>query len=141
MSKGRKVLEEIKEILLANKIFSDVSFSRPKAITEETVFPMCYVYEIGEIADFRGIGNTGIKGYTKEMTICVKLNLNMQDPLEYKDYQEKVERAILSDSRIWKTVIDRDLDNSAWDGNAYFDESTYKKEGGIFFKVKYISDC
>lgn len=141
MSRGRQVLEEIQQILLANNIFKDVSFSKPKAITEETAFPMCYVYEVGEVSTFRGIGDTKIKAYTREMEVCIKVNLDMEDPLEYKDYQERVERAILSDSKIWNVVTDRDLDYAAWDGNAAFDDNTYKKEGGIFIKVKYISDC
>ena len=143
MSKGRQVLHEIREILLANNIFGEkqVSFSRPKAITEETVFPMCYVYEEGEIAEFRQINNTSIKSYMKEMVVVLKLNLKMKDELEYKDVQEDVERAILSDSRLWKTIIDRDLDHAAWDGNAAFTDDELRKEGAIFIRVKYISDC
>jgi len=84
--------------------------------------------------DFRVSTMPTIHG--ESIVIRVLDNLNVSDDLEFLDYQDSVEKAILTDNPLWEVVLDRDFIGSEWDN----DTSYPKKEGELAFLLKWRSD-
>jgi len=133
----RDIANEIKSILEYSKIFKKVDIGNKKSLTQEDTFPSCYLKIEGTSAELNGNMGTDVGcEYDRVMVIRVLIFLDMKDELEFLDYQDKVEKAILSDNPLWKIILDRDFIGSEWDS----DTSYPKKEGELAFLMKWRSN-
>jgi len=133
----RKVVEEVKSLLEYSKIFKKVQIFKNTSLTQEDTFPSCYLRIEGTSAELNGnIGTTEGCEYDRGIILRVLLFLNVSDDLEFLDYQDSVEKAILTDNPLWEVVLDRDFIGSEWDN----DTSYPKKEGELAFLLKWRSD-
>lgn len=132
----RVVVEEIKSILEHSQLFTNVGTGKRKALTEEDIFPSCYIKVDGSTAELNGnIGvNSGCE-YDMYMDIRLIINMELQDNLDFLDLESDVIEAILSDSPLWNVVLDRDYIGSGWDADANYP----KKEGELGFNIRFRS--
>lgn len=136
-SKGRIILEQLKDIVLESSLFEYASFGKVKEITEEDQFNKCYILEFDEEMEHSGDVTDAICGYDRYMTVDFHMNLSFTEELEYKDIQEQFERILVGDSLIWTNagILDREVQMAAWDNNEAFDDG--KKQGMLRFKFRY----
>lgn len=131
--KTRYQIEDLKEIIEAENYFNKVSFGATVPIDQEEVFPACYIIPHTDTFEFTGQNTTGTEGYDSRMLVTLQINLNLEDDLEYLDVQDMVMRAVLRDSKFWRTVLDRDIKLATWD----FNERFPLKEGQITFELRH----
>jgi hypothetical protein len=132
----RKIIEELKDIIEYSNIFNKVEISKNIALTQENTFPSCYIKIDGTTNELNGnIGTEDGCEYDRVMMIRIRMFLEMSDnnPLEFLDFQDKVETAILTDNPLWKIILDRDIIGTEWDN----DTSYPKKEGELSLLVKW----
>lgn len=136
-SKGRIILEQLKEIVESTNLFAKISFGRVREVTEEDDFNACYILEFDEEMEHSGDVSDDVCAYDRHMTVDFHMNLSFVESLEYKDIQEQFERVMLGDSQLWTTsnILDREVMLAAWDGNEAFDDG--KKQGLLRFKFRY----
>lgn len=133
----RNIVNEVKEILNYAKIFNKVEIGQLKPLTEQDTFPSCYLKVDGTTAELNGnMGTEKGLEYNRGMILRIIMQVELQDPLEFLDYQDKVESTILKDNPLWKVVLDRDFIGSEWDN----DTSYPKKEGEVAFMLMWRSD-
>lgn len=133
----RNIVKEVKEILEYANIFNNIDIGQLKPLSEQNTFPSCYLKVDGTTAELNG--NMGIEvgcEYDRGIILRIIMQIELQDPLEFLDYQDKVESVILKDNPLWKIVLDRDFIGSEWDN----DVSYPKKEGEVAFLLKWRSD-
>lgn len=132
----RKIVEEVKAILEYSNIFTSIEISNGKALTQINSFPTCHLKVDGSVFELNGnMGTDDGCEYDRVMTIRARMFLEMSDnnPLEFLDFQDKVETAILTDNPLWKIILDRDIIGTEWDN----DTSYPKKEGELSLLVKW----
>ena len=136
-SRGTIVLEQIKEIVEATKLFKQVSFGRVKEISEEDVFNSCYIIEFEEEVEHDGTVSDNTCSYDRRMIVDFHLNLSFEYDLEYKDIQAYFDRIMLQDGEFWTKagILDRVPMYVAWDNNEYFDDG--KKQGMLRYQIWY----
>lgn len=133
----RKIVEEIEAIIKHANIFSKVGIGIKSALTQEDTFPSCYLKVEGTTAEING--NLSVaKGceYDRGMVLRIVMYIELNDDLDFLDYQDKVEKAILEDNPLWAIIVDRDFIGSEWDN----DSSYPRKEGEVAFLIKWRSD-
>ena len=133
----KKIVEELKSIIEYSKIFNKVDIGNKKSLTQEDTFPSCYIKVEGVSVEDREVLSVpeGCE-YDRYMIVRFLIFLDMEYDLEFLDYQDKVEKAILTDSPFWKYIVNRDFIGSEWDS----DTSYPKKEGELAFLVRWRSN-
>jgi len=133
----RNIVKEVKEILDYAKIFNKIEIGQLKPLSEQNTFPSCYLKVDGTTADLNGNMGTEVGcEYNRGIILRIIMQIELKDPLEFLDYQDKVESAILKDNPLWRIVLDRDFIGSEWDN----DVSYPKKEGEVAFMLMWRSD-
>ena len=133
----KKIIEELKSIIDYSKIFSNVDIGIKKSLTQEDVFPSCYIKVDGISVEDREVLSVP-KGCEYDRYVIVRfiIYLDMEYDLEFLDYQDKIEKAIISDNPLWKYIVNRDFIGSEWDS----DTSYPRKEGELAFLIRWRSD-
>ena len=133
----RKVIEELKSIIDYSKIFSKTEIGIKKSLTQEDIFPSCYIKVDGVSVEDREVLSVA-EGCEYDRYVIVRfiMYLDMEYDLEFLDYQDKVEKAILTDNPFWKYIVNRDFIGSEWDS----DTSYPRKEGELAFLIRWRSD-
>ena len=133
----KKIIEELKSIIEYSKIFNKVDIGVKKSLTQEDIFPSCYIKVDGVSVEDREVLSVS-KGCEYDRYIIVRflIHLNMEDDLEFLDYQDSLEKAIITDNPLWKFIVNRDFIGSEWDS----DTSYPKKEGELAFLIRWRSN-
>ena len=110
-------ITELKAILEAMNFFAKVSVGKVEDLVTETTLPSIYVTLDSDINENNGQMRTDGGEYNRILIITLQIHLDQtnEDDLYYLDVRDKVESAILKDSLLWQSVIDRDVVGSRWD--------------------------
>jgi len=133
----RKLVEEIKLILEANKDITKVSTDAVTPVAAETSEAAVYI-SLEEIVMTPRHLNTNSSGYDRHMMINLYCNYDSSnDPLDVYTFIDSVERSILEDSTIWVSLIDRDLIAVDFDNQAH----APKRSITMLFDIMYRMEC
>ena len=110
-------ITELKAILEAMNLFAKVSVGKVEDLVTETTLPSIYVTLDSDINENNGQMRTDGGEYNRILIVTLQIHLDQtnEDDLYYLDVRDKVESAILKDSLLWQSVIDRDVVGSRWD--------------------------
>ena len=109
VSETRKVVSEIQAILEANKDLDEVSVGKVDPLTSETDSASVYISVESVVLEAER-NSTLTDGYDRRMMASLYCNSNCSnDPFAIYDMIDSVERSLLKDSALWKTVVDRDI--------------------------------
>ena len=110
-------ITELKAILEAMNFFAKVSVGKVEDLVIETTLPSIYITLDSDINENNGQMRTDGGEYNRVLIITLQIHLDQtnEDDLYYLDVRDKVESAILKDSLLWQSVIDRDVVGSRWD--------------------------
>jgi len=137
MDKYESVLRDMKQILETISEVNKVSFGYPKPITEEDTFTSIYIAPTGDTFE---LVKPGYNASTYDNVLYIKLLINIncaEDDLYWVTIRRKVIDAVLEDSPIWSSIIDRNIVSAAYD-----DYINYPlRELDILFEFKLREDC
>ena len=104
-------ITELKAILEAMNFFAKVSVGKVEDLVTETTLPSIYITLDSDINDNNGQMRTDGGEYNRILIITLQIHLDQtnEDDLYYLDVRDMVESAILKDSLLWQSVIDRDV--------------------------------
>ena len=110
-------ITELKAILEAMNFFAKVSVGKVEDLVTETTLPSIYITLDSDINENNGQMRTDGGEYNRILIVTLQIHLDQttEDDLYYLDVRDKVESAILKDSLLWQSVIDRDVVGSRWD--------------------------
>ena len=110
-------ITELKAILEAMNFFAKVSVGKVEDLVTETTLPSIYVTLDSDLNENNGQMRTDGGEYNRILIVTLQIHLDQtnEDDLYYLDVRDKVESAILKDSLLWQSVIDRDVVGSRWD--------------------------
>ena len=110
-------INELKAILEAMNFFAKVSVGKVEDLVTETTLPSIYITLDSDINENNGQMRTDGGEYNRILIVTLQIHLDQtnEDDLYYLDVRDKVESAILKDSLLWQSVIDRDVVGSRWD--------------------------
>lgn len=120
MLNTRKSIEEVKAILEAMNFFNKVEVGKVEPLASDNNLPSIYISYDNDVNEPNGkLRNDGGE-YDRMLylTLEVHLDLTDEDDLYYLDVRDMIEEAILKDSQLWATVVDRDVVGSRWDTGA-----------------------
>lgn len=120
----KKVLTEVKEILEAEGIFDKVSLEKLTPTSEETNSLAAYIGIKALSYDQVRPKNTSC-GYDRTIFITIDINQLCDTPLDVLDTLDKVERALLEDSKIWKSVVNREFVGVEFDEQQFYPYRTF----------------
>lgn len=117
MINTKKGITEVKAILEAMNFFNKISVGSPIDLPSEKIFPSAYIAFDSDInqPNNQMVSNGGEYDRILLITIVVALDLTNEDDLYYLDVRDRIEEAILRDTTIWDSVVDRDVLGSVWD--------------------------
>lgn len=131
-----QLLLELEQVLLAVPGINKVSHGKPDPITSETQFNSIYI--MPEITTFKNRTNTKCKsGYYEIFPISLFINTNNNNPLDWVQVEKDIIDYVLDDTKIWSTIIDRELVTIGYDRYENFP----KREFMIQFEFKLLSSC
>lgn len=110
-------ITELKAILEAMNLFAKVSVGKVEDLVTETTLPSIYITLDSDINENNGQMRTDGGEYNRILIVTLQIHLDQtnEDDLYYLDVRDMVESAILKDSLLWQSVIDRDVVGSRWD--------------------------
>lgn len=131
-----QLLLELEQVLLAVPGINKVSHGKPDPITSETQFNSIYI--MPEMTTFKNRTNTKCKsGYYEIFPISLFINTNNNNPLDWVQVEKDIIDYVLDDTKIWSTIVDRELVTIGYDGYENFP----KREFIIQFEFKLLSSC
>lgn len=129
----RDIVEDVKKVIESSNLFEKVSYSNGTVLTQEEIFPACYINLHTNTFNSNGKNTTGLDGYDSMLLVTLDIYLNQgDDQLNYLDIQDSLVREMLKDTKLWRYTLDRDIKVASWD----FNENYPKKEGNVTFEFK-----
>ena len=133
----RKLIEELEAILKANSAIDKVSTGALVALAQEVEEVAVYI-SVMNIALEPTRMTTGTSGYDRHMLINVFCNVNCEDdPIRILDVTDNIEASILKDSKLWTSIVDRDLVAITYDDQ----EHSPKRGATMLFDFSFRVDC
>ena len=133
----RKLVEELKAVLQANSTIDKVSTGALVALAQETEEVATYI-SVMNVGLEPSRMSTGTSGYDRHMLINVFCNVNCEnDPLKLLDVTDSVEQSVLKDSKLWVSIVDRDLVAINYDDQEHFP----KRGATMLFDFSFRIDC
>lgn len=131
-----QLLLELQQVLEAVPSINKVSHGKPEPLSSETIFNSIYI--MPEVTSFKNRSNTKCKaGYYEIFPVSLFINSNNTNPLDWVKLEDDIIRYVLDDTKIWKTIVDRELVTVGYDRY----ESFPKREFIIQFEFKLMSSC
>lgn len=131
----KEPIQEIEAILESLEYFYKIDIDRVQNIEEVKNFPSVCIKTEGTKNELNGaMTNNGCE-YDRIILMNLYVNLEVQDKYEIYDVYDKIETAILGDSKLWNVVLDRDIIGSEWDDSKYYP----KRQGIITLALKFRS--
>lgn len=132
----KQLLLELEQVLKAVPSVNKVSHGKPEPITTESSFNAIYI--VPEVSTFTNRTNTKCRsGYYEIVPISLFINSDNTDPLDWVDLECDIIDYVLDDTRIWTTIIDRELVTIGYDKYDNFP----KREFIIQFEFTLKSSC
>lgn len=129
------LLLELEQVLLAVPGINKVSHGRPEPLTSEDSFNAVYI--MPEVSSFNNRFNSKSKyGYFEIFPVSLLVNTNNENPLDWVKTENNIINYVLDDTKIWTTLVDRELVTIGYDRYASFP----KREFIIQFEFK-LSSC
>ena len=125
----KKTILELKSILESMNYFQKVSVGKVEDLNTETILPSVYINLDAVTNENNKQMRTDGGEYDRMLLVTLQLHLDLSNETElyHLDVADMVEEAILKDTPLWSTVIDRDVVGSRWDMN----QNLPKKQGEI----------
>ncbi len=119
-----EVVTEVVDVLEQSTIFSKVAVTKVMPLSEEDTSSAAYV-GVKAISYEQDRQTSEACGYIRSLFLTIDINLHCDEsPLELLDIVDKTERAILSDSKIWDVVINRDMVGVEFDELQFYPRRT-----------------
>lgn len=110
----KRLLTELELVLKAVPSINKVSHGKPAPITTESDFNAVYI--VPEVTTFKNRTNTLCKnGYYEIVPISLFINSHNNEPLDWVDLERDIIDYVLDDTKIWTTIIDRELVTVGYD--------------------------
>ena len=137
MDKYEKLLLDIEEIINTIDEVHKVSHSKALPISQEDRFTAVYIAPT--VDDFKlDKQGTSARAYTNVLYIRLVVNMDCtSDDLLWVRTRRKIIDAILDDSPIWSTIIDRDIVSVAYDDYDMYPLRTME----MLFEFSIRADC
>lgn len=131
------ILTELEQILKTVQGVNKVSHGKPLALVQEDTFNAVYI--VPDNTRYKPFKQgTKADSYDKFMYVKLFVNSNNEsDELYYTDLCASIINTVLSDSKIWTVLVDRDVIAITYD-----EYESYPKKGfEILFEFRFRDSC
>ena len=137
MTVHESLMTDLKEILETVSRIQKVSYGKHVALDQESDFASAYLIPGADTFTPRVIG-TGVSSYDNSFFVRVIVNEDCTDnPLQWCITRDLIIQAVLKDSKLWSTAIDRDITSVIYDDMNSFPHMTME----LLFEFKLKEEC
>lgn len=137
MDKLELLLHDLKDILLRVRTVNHVSHGKAVPLNAEDTFTAVYIGVTADTFEPQAYG-TSAGSYDNKVYVRLLVNMDCKDDdLSWVRTRRLLIDAVLDDSPIWSTVIDRDIVSSVYDDYASYP----KRSMELLFEFRLREDC